>query len=134
MAACLSVEQIKILRDTLRYLGVPLRTISYMFGDNKSVVDSSMRIDAKLHKRHTALSFHKVREAVASGMVIFTHIPGTLNVADILSKRWDYGTVWKLLRLFLFWKGDPANIPAHDHSRQVGIQDQAQPPDLVPEP
>jgi hypothetical protein len=88
----------------------------------------------KLHKRHTALSFHKVREAVASGLVIFTHIPGTLNVANILSKHWDYGTVWKLLRPLLFWKGDPADIPAHDNSRQVGIQDQAQPPDLVPEP
>jgi hypothetical protein len=42
MAARLSVEQIKALRDTLRYLGVPLRQTSYMFGDNKSVVDSSM--------------------------------------------------------------------------------------------
>ena len=86
MAARLSVEQIKSLRDTLRYLGVPIRNTSYMFGVNKSVVDSSIRIDAKLHKRHTALSFHKVREAIASGMVLFTHIPGTLNVADILSK------------------------------------------------
>jgi hypothetical protein len=133
MAARLCVEQIKTLRDTLRYLGVPLRTTSYMFGDNKSVVDSSMRIDAKLHKRHTALSFHKVREAIASGMVLFTHIPGTLNVADILSKHWDYGTVWKLLRPLLFWKGDTADIPARDSSRQVGIQDEAQPPDLVTE-
>jgi hypothetical protein len=133
MAARLSVEQIKTLRDTLRHLGIPLRTTSYMFGDNKSVVDSSMRIDAKLHKRHTALLFHKVREAVASRMIVFTYIPGTLNVADILSKHWEYNTVWRLLRPLLFWKGDPADIPAHDHSRQVGIHDQAQAPDLVPE-
>jgi hypothetical protein len=118
MAARLSVEQIKTLRDTLRYIVVPLRTTSYMFGDNKSVVvDSLMRIDAKLHKRHTALSFHKVREAIASSMIIFTHIPGTLNVANILSKHWEYGTVWKLLRPLLFWKGDPADIPTHDNSR-----------------
>ncbi len=87
MAARLSVEQIKALRDTLRYLGVPLRQTSYMFGDNKSVVDSSMRFDAKLHKRHTALSFHKVREAIAARMIIFTHIPGAINPADILSKH-----------------------------------------------
>ena len=38
---------------------------SHMFGDNKSVVDSSTKIHAKLHKRHTALSFHRVREAIA---------------------------------------------------------------------
>jgi hypothetical protein len=116
MAARLSVEQIKVLRDTLRYLGVPLRQTSYLFGDNKSVVDSSMRIDAKLHKRHTALSFHKVREAIAVGMVIFTHIPGALNPADILSKHWAYAAAWKLLHPLLFWKGNPANIPEQDNS------------------
>jgi hypothetical protein len=52
------------LRTTLRYLGVPIRGQSYMFGDNESVVNSSMNLDAKLHKRHTALSFHRVREAI----------------------------------------------------------------------
>jgi hypothetical protein len=131
MAARLSVEQIKALRDTLRYLGVPLRQTSYMFGDNKSVVDSSMRFDAKLHKQHTALSFHKVQEAIAARIIVFTHIPGVINPADILSKHWEYAAVWKLLRPLLFWKGDPANIPAKDNSRYVGIQDQAQTPGLV---
>ena len=36
----MAVEQIMNLRLTLRYLGVPIRNVSYMFGDNKSVVDS----------------------------------------------------------------------------------------------
>jgi hypothetical protein len=131
MAARLSVEQIKALRDTLRYLGVPLRQTSYMFGDNKSVVDSSMRFDAKLHKQNTVLSFHKVREAIAARMIVFTHIPGVINPADILSKHWEYAALWKLLRPLLFWKGDPADIPAKDKSRHVGLQDQAQTPGLV---
>jgi hypothetical protein len=48
------------LKSTLHYLGVPLREKSYMLGDNKSVVDSSMTVNAKLHKRHTMLSFHRV--------------------------------------------------------------------------
>jgi hypothetical protein len=131
MAAHLSVEQIKALRNTLRYLGVPLRQTLYMFGYNKLVVDSSMGFDAKLHKRHTALSFHKVREAIAARKIIFMHIPGAINPADILSKHWEYAAVWKLLRPLLFWKGDPANIPEKDNSRHVGIQDQAQTPGLV---
>ena len=46
------------LRTTLRYLGVPVREQSYMFGDNKSVVDSSTVPHSKLAKRHNALSFH----------------------------------------------------------------------------
>jgi hypothetical protein len=77
MAARLSVEHIKALRDTLRYLSVPLRQTLYMCGDNKSVVDNSMRFDAKLHKRHTALSFHKVREAITARMIVSHTYPGS---------------------------------------------------------
>jgi hypothetical protein len=58
-----------------------------MFGDNKLVVNSSMELHAKLHKRHTMLSFHRVREAIASGIVGFYFIPGEINPADILSKQ-----------------------------------------------
>ena len=66
VAARICVEQIIDLRNTLRYLGVPICKKSYMFGDNKSVVNSLLIPHAKLHKRHTALSFHCVHEAVAS--------------------------------------------------------------------
>jgi hypothetical protein len=45
------VEQVIDLMNTLRYLGVSLREKSYMVGDNKSVVDSSMTVHAKLHKK-----------------------------------------------------------------------------------
>jgi hypothetical protein len=78
------------LRNTLRFLGVPIREKSYMFGDNKSVADSSMQLNAKLHKQHTLLSFHRVREAVDAGMLGFFFLPGNVNPADILSKHWGY--------------------------------------------
>jgi hypothetical protein len=35
---------------TLRYLGIPIRDVSYMFGDNKTIVDSSTQPHARLHK------------------------------------------------------------------------------------
>jgi hypothetical protein len=47
---------------TLRYLGVPIREKSYVFGDNKTVIDASSTPHAKLHKRYNALSFHRVQE------------------------------------------------------------------------
>jgi hypothetical protein len=100
------VEQIADLRTTLFYLGVPLRDTSYMFGDNQSVVNSSMQVDAKLHKRHTMLSFHRVREAIASGTVNFTFINGDINPADILSKHWGYSQIWSQLKPLLFWYGE----------------------------
>ncbi|CAJ1967258.1 unnamed protein product [Cylindrotheca closterium] len=108
VAARTCVEQIMDLRFTLRYLGVPIQGRSYMFGDNESVVNSSSRPDAKLHKRHVVLSFHCVREAVASNMLSFLHINGVKNPADILSKHWGYQQIWPQLRTLLFWVGDTA--------------------------
>ena len=57
VAARICVEQIIDLRNTLRYLVVSICKKSYMFGDNESVVNLSLIPYAKLHKRHTALSF-----------------------------------------------------------------------------
>lgn len=79
-----------------------------MFGDNQSVVGSSTVPDAKLHKRHNALSFHRVREAIASGMTTFLHLDGDKNPADILSKHWGYSQVWPMLKLLLFHDGETA--------------------------
>lgn len=113
IAARTCIEQIIALRHSLRYLGVPIDPWSHMFGDNQSVVDSSMRIDAKLHKRHVALSFHFVRSVIASGMVKFYHIIGVINPADILSKHWAYSDVWRVLQPILFWEGDTAPLLSH---------------------
>ena len=77
-----------------------------MFGDNKSVVNTSSVPEAKLHKRHTALSFHCVREAIATRLVEFMHIDGAKNPAEILSKRWGYAQVWPQLRGLLFRRGE----------------------------
>ena len=108
------VEQIIDLRNTLRYLGVPVADKSYMFGDNESVVNSSTIPDAKLNKIHTMLSFHKVREAIASGMIVFVHIRGTTNPADVLSKHWAHSAVWPLLKPILFWPRDTMELVASD--------------------
>jgi hypothetical protein len=115
IAARSCIEQIVDLHNTLRYLGVPIRAKSFMFGDNQSVVTSSTTVNAKLHKRHNMLSFHRVREAIASNMVAYHFIPGQDNPADVLSKHWGYDQVWRLLQPLLFWQGDTSNL----HDKQV---------------
>lgn len=110
VAACTCVEQIVDLCNTLRYLGAPIQERSYMFGDNESAVNSSTTPHVKLHKRHTALSFHPMQVAVVSKYVGFYFLPGASNPADILSKHWSYGTNWHLLQCLLFWQGDTASI------------------------
>ena len=52
---------------------VPIYTKADMFGDNKLVVNSSWTSHAKLHKRHNALSFHRVQEAVAMKIIGYYH-------------------------------------------------------------
>jgi hypothetical protein len=101
-----AVEQIIDNRTTLRYLGVPIKGKTYMFGDNKSVVTNSTIPHSELKKRHVALSYHKTREAIAVGILTFYHIAGALNPADLLSKHWGFAEAWPRLRPILFWMGD----------------------------
>ena len=122
VAARTCVDQIIDLRNTLRYLGVPVNKYSYMFGDNESVVKSSTIPESKLHKRHNALSYHRVREAISQGYIIFKHLVGTSNPADILSKHWGYRDVWPLLRTILFFRGDTIN--AIDDANDGRIQEE----------
>ena len=75
-----------------------------MFGDNQSVITSSTLPESPLSKRHVALSFHQVREAMASGMLAFIHTPGILNPADILSKLCGYQQAWPHIKPLLFWR------------------------------
>jgi hypothetical protein len=108
------VSQIVDLRTTLRYLGIPIRDMSYLFGDNESVINSSTQPHSKLHKRHNALSFHCVHEAIASGYVVLTYLPGKFNPADILSKHWGYQTIWLILKPILFFHGDMTDLIQDD--------------------
>ena len=110
VAARICTEQILDLHLTLCYLGVPIRDKSYMFGDNKSVLDSSLHPHAKLHKHHTMLSFHRVREAIAHGIINFFHIDGKYNSADILSKHWSHAQIWPMLQPLLFCDGDVGRL------------------------
>ena len=107
VAARTATEQIIDLRNTFRYLGVPIRPNSYLFGDNKTVVDSTTNPNGKLNKRHTMLSYHRVRHAIASGFLYFHHIPGKVNPADVLSKYWKHADVYEqTLKPLMFWRGD----------------------------
>jgi hypothetical protein len=106
IAARIATEQIMDLRNTLRYFGVPIEDKTYMFGDNQSVVTSSTLPHSVLKKRHHFLAYHRVREAIASGIIKFFHMPGTENPSDVLTKNLSHNVAWPLIKPFLFWAGD----------------------------
>ena len=108
VAARTAVDQIIDIHTTLRYLGVPIRDKSYMFGDNKSVVTSSTIPNSTISKRQHLASYHRVREAIAAKFISFHWKDGKSNPADILSKHWEFATVWPMLKPILFWRGETA--------------------------
>ena len=60
------------------YLGVPIRSKSYIFGDNNSVVDSASIPTSTLSKKSTIASYHRVREAIAAAYLQFNWKDGNL--------------------------------------------------------
>ena len=105
MVARQAVEQIIDLQYTLRILGVPIERPSWLFGDNKAVVTSSTIPHSSLNKHWNAISYHKVREAVAGGFIRFEHISTDQNPADILTKSLPWHKARVHVEPLLFWKG-----------------------------
>ena len=98
VAAKTATEQIMDLTNTLRYLGVPIMTKAYMFGDNKSFVTSSTIPQSILNKRHNMLSYNRVREAIAAKILAFRWCSSDQTSSDILSKHWEHVKVKDTIR------------------------------------
>jgi hypothetical protein len=75
---------------TLHYLGIPVNTKSYMFGDSHAAVTNSTIPHSSLNKQHNALAYHRVCEMIAAKILGYYWIEGKANPADIVSKHWDY--------------------------------------------
>ena len=86
VAARLCVEQVVDLRYKLRMLEVLINGTSVMLGDNLSTIISCTIPSSSLKKKHNALAYHRVREAVAAGIVNLFHVPTDKNIADTMTK------------------------------------------------
>ena len=73
-----------------------------LLGDNKSVVLNTTVSSSVLKKKHCAISYHQTREAVASGIVRFSHIDSIDNYSDILTKPLPAPTFNRLVKPLLF--------------------------------
>ena len=106
VAAKTATEQIMDIRQTLRYLGAPITTKSFLFGDNRSVVTSATLPHSTLTKRHNILAFHRVREAIAAKLMAFYWIQSAYNLSDMLSKHWDHPSVYPMILKLLITRGN----------------------------
>ena len=85
MAAKIETDKIIDMCYILKMLGVPISGPRYMLGDSLFVVNSSSIHDDTLKKKHNALSYHRVREAIAADISKFKHISRDQNPVDVLT-------------------------------------------------
>jgi hypothetical protein len=102
VAARIAVELVQELRYKLRMLGIPVDLPTAMYGDNMSVVLNTTVPSSQLKKKHNAIAYHRVREAIAGKIITLNHIPSTINLADVLTKPLPVNTYQKLITPVLF--------------------------------
>jgi len=89
-----------------------------VFGDNESVINSAAIPHSKMHKRWVALSYHRVRWAVAAGIINIHHVSSKENAEDMLRKHRDLTSVWEMMKPLLFWH-ENGDQKSHEESKKV---------------
>ena len=86
IALKVGTELIKALQYKLAMMGVPIEGAANVLVDNNSVVQNTTIPTSTLQKKHNAICYHYVREAVASKCIRIAFVPSTENLADMLTK------------------------------------------------
>ncbi len=66
------------------------------------MVSSSTQPESTLKKRHLAIAYHRVREAVAAGIIRIAHEASSTNIADMLTKILPAEKLHRLCQFCLF--------------------------------
>ena len=106
VAARTATEQVIDIRLMLMSMGVPIDGPTWMMGDNASVIMSGSIPASLLKKRHNALSYHRVRSAIACNIITFRKVKGTENPSDVCTKFLPYAVFYPLIQPLLFCKGE----------------------------
>ena len=86
VAARIATELTIAMRYKLRMLGEPIMDEALLLGDNQSVIINCSIPSSTLKKKHNAIAYHRVREAVAAGVIELGKVPSKDNVADMMTK------------------------------------------------
>ena len=80
------IENLRGVRYKLRMMGVPIEGPTYIYGDNKSVVNNTSKPESTLKKKSNSICCCFVREAVAMKECLTSHVPTLANFADLFTK------------------------------------------------
>eukprot|EP00978_Attheya_sp_CCMP212_P000994 scaffold2061_cov62-Attheya_sp.AAC.3 len=96
VAARITVEMAEGLLYKLRMFGIPVELPINIFCDNRSVVNSSSRLEVRLTKKHLGICFHRVRESCVNGTACVGKEDGMTNLSDLLTKMIEMPKRWKI--------------------------------------
>ena len=82
----LATEEAHTIRYMLRSLGIKVEKPTRIYGDNLGVIQNATMPEGTLKKKHVALSYHFVREAVAVNVISAFKVAGKDNFADVFTK------------------------------------------------
>ena len=102
VALRIALEGLLEIRYKLRMMGINFNETSPTLCDNLGVVTNMQFPTSSLKKKHNAVAYHKIREAVAAKIIVLAHIRSEQNISDILTKAGGPSTYYKLLGEILF--------------------------------
>ena len=98
-AAMVAAREGMYFRDLLTELGISLLGATALRSDNKSVKELSLDSIAFKKTKHILRAANFLRDQVVKLVVVLKHVPGSSNVADILTKAPARAVFTSLLKL-----------------------------------
>ena len=102
VAMRIAVDLIEGLRYKLRMFGVPIDGPANVLSDNMAVIQNSTIPSSTIKKKHNAICYHRVREAVASGIIRIAKIDTKENLADLFTKPLPAALLHHLMQRILY--------------------------------
>ena len=94
-------------------MGLKFEHTATILCDNNAVVYNTQYPTSSLKKKHNAVAFHKIREAVAAKIIRTAYVKSNENLSDILTKPLGPLDYHKFLKNILYNKP-----PYHEHMHQ----------------
>jgi hypothetical protein len=86
VAMKLGMEALRGIRYKLRMMGVPIAGPNYVYGDDMSVIHNTQWPESTLKKKNLSICYHPVREAVAMGEILMSHVRTEYNFSNFMMK------------------------------------------------
>ncbi len=95
-------DMVSALRIKLKCFGIPLSGSTNVFCDNNAVVKKTSIPELALSKKHNAINYHIIREAIAAEIICVGKEDILTNIADVFTKLVPFTRKYQLLSPFLW--------------------------------